>query len=161
MPTTVKAIPDGYTAITPHLRIKGAAAAIEFYKKAFAAEELFRMPMPDGKVGHAELRIGGAALMLADECPEVNMFGPGPQGSGVTIHLYVEDADAVFARAVAAGATPTFPVTDMFWGDRYGKVRDPFGHDWSIATHKEDLSPEEMARRGQEAMARMGSGKGH
>lgn len=156
MPNAVKAIPDGFTAVTPHLRIKGAGAAMEFYKQAFGAEELFRMPMPDGRVGHAEMVIGGAIVMLADEFPEMGVFGPGPQGPGVGIHLYVEDVDAAYQRAVSAGAKATMPPMDMFWGDRYGKLTDPYGHEWSLATHKEDVSPEEMARRGKEAMANMG-----
>jgi PhnB protein len=143
-------IPDGQHAITPHLVIKGASEAIEFYKRAFGAEELHRMPMPgpDGQVrlGHAALQIGDSRLFLADEFPEYGSNGPNGS-SPVSIHLYVTDANAVFARAVEAGATVTMPLADMFWGDRYGKLVDPFGHHWSIATHLEDLTPEQMAER--------------
>jgi len=143
-------IPEGNHTITPHLIVKGAAEAIDFYKRALGAEELSRMPFPapDGsmKVGHAELRIGDSKLVLADEFPEYGAVGP-TGNSPVTIHLYVTDADAAFARAVEAGATVTMPLADMFWGDRYGKVVDPFGHHWSIAEHLEDLSPEQMMER--------------
>jgi PhnB protein len=143
-------IPDGQHAITPHLVIKGASEAIEFYKRAFGAEELHRMPMPgpDGQVrlGHAALQIGDSRLFLADEFPEYGSNGPNGS-SPVSIHLYVTDANAVFGRAVEAGATVTMPLADMFWGDRYGKLVDPFGHHWSIATHLEDLTPEQMAER--------------
>jgi uncharacterized glyoxalase superfamily protein PhnB len=143
-------IPEGHSTITPHLVIKGAAEAIEFYKKAFGAEELLRMPMPgpDGqiKVGHAELKIGDSRLYLADECPEYGVSGPNGS-SPVTIHLYVTDADAAFGNAVEAGATVTMPLDNMFWGDRYGKLVDPFGHHWSIAEHLEDLTPEQVQER--------------
>jgi PhnB protein len=143
-------IPDGYRTITPHLVIKGATEAIEFYKRAFGAEELCRMPFPgpDGqmRLGHAELQIGDSRFFLADEFPEQGVTGP-TGSSPVTIHLYVTDADAVFGRAVAAGATATMPPADMFWGDRYGKLVDPFGHHWSIATHLEDPTPEQMQER--------------
>jgi uncharacterized glyoxalase superfamily protein PhnB len=143
----VEAIPEPYRSVTPHLKIKGAVAAIEFYKQAFGAEELSRIPMPDGRVAHAEIRIGDSVIFLADEMPEYGAFGPSGQGSPVSIHLYVEDCDAVFARAQNAGAKATMPLSDMFWGDRYGKLMDPFGHEWSVATHKEDVPPEELARR--------------
>jgi uncharacterized glyoxalase superfamily protein PhnB len=150
------AIPEGFHTITPHLVIKGASEAIEFYKRAFGAEEICRMPMPgkDGqmKVGHAELKIGDSILFLADEFPDYGSFGPG-ESSPVNLHLYVTDVDASFARAVEAGAKATMPVADMFWGDRYGKLVDPFGHDWSLATHKEDLTPEQMQERMEAAMA--------
>lgn len=143
-------IPAGRHAITPHLVIKGASEAIEFYKKAFGAEELYRMPFPnpDGtmKLGHAELRIGDSRLFLADEFPDHGSVGPSG-GSPVTIHLYVTDVDAAFARAVEAGATASMPPADMFWGDRYGKLVDPFGHHWSIAEHIEDLTPEQVEER--------------
>lgn len=143
-------IPADHRAITPHLIVKGAAEAIDFYKQAFDAEELSRMPFPgpDGsmKLGHAELRIGDSKLFLADEFPEYGSVGPGA-GSPVTIHLYVTDADATFARAVEAGATVSMPLSDMFWGDRYGKVVDPFGHHWSIAEHLEDPRPEQIRER--------------
>jgi uncharacterized glyoxalase superfamily protein PhnB len=144
------AIPDGFHAITPHLIIKGAAEAIDFYKRAFGATELNRMPMPspDGqmKIGHAALQIGDSKLFLADEFPEFGGFGPG-KTSPVTIHLYVTDANASFARAVEAGAKVVMPLSDTFWGDRYGKLVDPFGHHWSLAEHLEDLTPEQMMER--------------
>jgi PhnB protein len=151
-------IPAGYHAITPHLVIKGASEAIEFYKRAFGATELCRMPFPgqDGqvKVGHAELQFGDSKVFLADEFPEQG--GLGPQGSSpVTIHLYVTDANAAFDQAVEAGATVLMPLMDMFWGDRYGKLVDPFGHHWSLAEHLEDPTPEQMKER----MAAMFSGQ--
>ncbi|WP_435021534.1 VOC family protein [Tundrisphaera sp. TA3] len=143
-------IPAGHHSITPHLIIDGAADAIEFYKKAFGAVELGRMPMPraDGSmmIGHAAIRIGDSQVFLADEFPDYGAVGP-KNGSAVVIHLYVEDVDAVFAQAVEAGATVTMPVENMFWGDRYGKLVDPFGHHWSIAEHLEDLTHEQMAER--------------
>ena len=143
----VSPIPNGYHTITPHLVIKGAAEAIEFYKRAFGAEELARMPwpMPDGqvKIGHAELKIGDSKLFLADEFPEYGSVGP-VGGSPVTIHVYVTDANAAFARAVDAGATVSMPLGDQFWGDRYGKLVDPFGHHWSIATPKREVSEAEL-----------------
>lgn len=143
-------IPAGAQSITAHLVIKGAAEAIDFYKRAFGAEELYRMPFPgpDGqmKVGHAELRIGDSKLYLADESPEHGCLGPSGS-SPVTIHLCVTDADATFARAVEAGAKAVMPPADMFWGDRYGKLTDPFGHDWSISEHLEDVTPEQMEER--------------
>jgi PhnB protein len=149
-------IPAGYHAITPHLVIKGAAEAIEFYKRAFGAEEVCRMPFPaeDGgvKIGHAELQIGDSKLFLADEFPGYGSVGP-DGSSPVTIHLYVIDADATFNRAVEAGATVRMPLEDAFWGDRYGKLVDPFGHHWSIAEHLEDLTPEQMQERMAAAMA--------
>jgi len=139
-------------SVTPHLVCAGAAAAIEFYKKAFGAVELTRMPGPQGKLMHASIRIGDSAVMLVDESPEWGMLGPKSlKGSPVTIHLYVEDADAFVARAVKAGAKVTMPVDDMFWGDRYGKIEDPFGHHWSVGTHVRDVSNEEM----QQAMKKM------
>lgn len=142
----VKPVPEGMNTITPHLVCKGAAQAIEFYKKAFAAEERGRLSTPDGKnVLHAALRIGDSVIMLADEFPDWGSVGPETlKGTPVVIHLYVEDADSVFDQAVKAGATVTMPLEDMFWGDRYGKLRDPFGHSWSIATHKRDVSLEEI-----------------
>lgn len=149
-------IPDGHHTITPHLVIQGAAEAIEFYKRAFGAEEICRMPMPgpDGqmRLGHAELKIGDSWLFLADECPEYGVAGPNGT-SPVSIHLYVPDADAVFDQAVAAGATVTMPLADMFWGDRFGKLVDPFGHHWSVATHLEDVTPEQMKERMAAAFA--------
>ena len=148
----VKPIPDGMTAVTPHLVCAGAAQAIEFYKKAFGAVEEGRIPGSDGKIMHASIRIGGAAVFLVDEMPEWGSLGPKAlKGSPVTIHLYVDDADAVVARAVKAGAKVTMPVADQFWGDRYGQLEDPFGHHWSVGTHKRDVSEKEMA----EAMKKM------
>jgi uncharacterized glyoxalase superfamily protein PhnB len=149
-------IPEGFRTITPHLVIKGAAEAIEFYKRAFGAEELCRMPMPgsDGqsRLGHAELQIGDSKLFLADECPEYGSVGPNGS-SPVSLHLYVTDADAIFDQAVAAGATVSMPLANMFWGDRFGKLVDPFGHHWSIATHLEDPTPEQMKERMAAAFA--------
>jgi uncharacterized glyoxalase superfamily protein PhnB len=140
--------------ITPHLVVDGAADAIEFYKKAFGAQEVMRMPGPDGKLGHAMLRIGDSMLMLADEYPQWESFGPlALKGSPVTLHLSVPDVDAAFARALEAGATVRMPLADMFWGDRYGIVQDPFGHRWSLATHIRDVSPEEMAAEMAKAFA--------
>jgi PhnB protein len=141
----VKPVPDGMHTVTPHLVCNGAADAITFYKQAFGAVELGRLPGPQGKLMHAMLRIGDSAVMLADEFPDYGSFGPKSlKGSPVTIHLYVEDVDATVKRAVAAGAKITMPVDDMFWGDRYGKIEDPFGHHWSVATHIRDVSPEDM-----------------
>jgi uncharacterized glyoxalase superfamily protein PhnB len=141
----VKAIPEGMHTVTPHLVCAGAADAIEFYKKAFDAVEVGRMAGPLGKLIHAMLRIGDSAVMLVDEFPEWGSFGPKSlKGSPVTIHLYVEDVDALVKHAVAAGAKITMPIDDMFWGDRYGKLEDPFGHHWSVATHVRDVSQEEM-----------------
>jgi PhnB protein len=151
MAAKVKPIPDGYHTATPYLIVNGAARAIEFYKKAFGAEELFRMASPNGKIGHAEIKIGNSPIMLADEHPEMNARGPASLGgSPVSIMLYVEDVDAVFQTAVAAGAAATRPVQDQFYGDRTGGITDPFGHMWYIATHKEDVSPDEMQRRSAE-----------
>lgn len=148
---SVKPVPDGYHTIIPHLVVKGGDAALDFYRRAFGAEELCRMPGPDGRLMHAELRIGDSRLFLAEEFPEHGCVGPRDGISPVTIHLYVTDTDTLFQQAVAAGATAAMPPTDMFWGDRYAKVVDPFGHHWSIATHLEDLAPEEMRQR-MEAM---------
>lgn len=143
-------IPAGYHTITTHLVVKNASEAIPFYERAFGAEEICRMPFPgpDGrmKIGHAELQLGDSRLFLADESPERGMLGP--NGSApVSMHLYVTDADAAFDRAVKAGATVTMPLANMFWGDRFGKLVDPFGHHWSIATHMEDVTPEQMRER--------------
>jgi len=142
----VNPIPEGMHTVTPHLICAGAADAIAFYKKAFGAVETGRLPGPNGKIVHASLRIGDSAIMLMDEAPEWKSLGPRAlKGTPVTLHLYVEDADAVAARAVKAGAKTVMPVEDMFWGDRYGIVEDPFGHHWSIATHVREVSREEMA----------------
>lgn len=144
--SSVQAIPAGMTAVTPHLVCAGAAKAIEFYTRAFGAVELGRMPGPDGRLWHAQITIDGAPVMLVDEFPEMGSVGPlALKGSPVTIHLYVKDVDATMARAVDAGARIIMPVADMFWGDRYGQIEDPFGHHWSVATHVRDLSPEEIA----------------
>jgi len=151
--TKVKQIPDGMHSVTPHLICAGAANAIEFYKKAFNAVEEVRLAGPQGRLMHAMIRIEGSAVMLVDEMPEWGALGPKSlKGSPVTIHLYVEDVDAFVKRAVAAGAKITMPLDDMFWGDRYCKLEDPFGHHWSVATHLRDLSPEEI----KQAMQKMG-----
>jgi PhnB protein len=151
-PSQVKPIPSGMHSITPHMVCAGAADAIEFYKQAFGAVEMSRLPGPNGKVMHAMLRIGDSAIMLVDEFPDWKSFGPKSlNGSPVTIHLYVEDVDAVVARAVASGATITMPIQDMFWGDCYCTLDDPFGHHWSVATHVRDVTLDEM----QQAMHKM------
>lgn len=148
MASTVKPIPEGYHTATPYLIVSGAANAIEFYKKAFGATELLRMPHPGGKVGHAEIKIGDSLIMLADEFPEMNARSPQSLGgSPVNILLYVEDVDRVFDQAVAAGAKVVRPVQNQFYGDRMGGITDPFGHTWYIATHVEDVSPEELRKR--------------
>ena len=148
MTSRVKPIPEGYHTATPYLIIKDAARAIEFYKKAFGATELMRMAQPDGRIGHAEIRIGDSPIMLADEFPEMGHRSPQSLGgSPVSILLYVEDVDALFNQAVSAGAKVQKPVQDQFYGDRIGGVTDPFGHVWYIATHKEEVSPEEMRKR--------------
>lgn len=139
----VKAVPDGYSTATPYLVVKGAAKAIDFYKKAFGAQELYRMPGPDGTVAHADLIIGTSHLMLADKSDK----GDAVKGAASSVFLYVENVDAIARKAIAAGAKETAPVQDMFWGDRYGKLLDPFGNEWQIATHIEDVSPQEMERR--------------
>ena len=141
----VKAIPDGMHSLTPHMVCRDAAAAIDFYGRAFGAIERFRLPAPNGKIVHACVQIGDSQLFLVDEMPEHGAHGPQTlKGTPVTIHLQVEDADATFARAMRAGAMVTMPLADMFWGDRYGQVVDPFGHHWSIATHLREVSREEM-----------------
>lgn len=152
----VKPIPEGMHSITPHLVCAGAADAMAFYAKAFNAVELAKLPAPDGKLMHGLIRIGDSFVMLVDEFPDFGSFGPKAlKGSPVTIHLYVEDVDAIFKQAVAAGATVKLPLENMFWGDRYGILEDPFGHLWSVATHIEDLTPEEI---GEAAKRGMGSG---
>ena len=144
----VKPIPEGYHTITPYLSIKGASDAIEFYKKAFGAKEVMRMGEPDGRIGHAELQIGDSKIMLADEHPEMDFRSPRAiGGTPVLLHLYVEDVDNVVGRAVAAGAKVVRPVQDQFYGDRSGSVADPYGHVWHVATHTEDLSPDEIRKR--------------
>jgi len=153
----VSAIPEGVNPVVPHLSIKGAKKAIEFYQAAFGADVVQLMPMGDDLVGYADLKIAGSRIYLADSMPGWGpVRSPGElKGTSVTIHLWVEDVDAFFARAIEAGATAVMPVADQFWGDRYGLLADPFGHTWAIATRKENLSAEEMMQRGQEAMAKM------
>src|SRR3954468_3430068 len=154
-----KPIREGYHSVTPVLVCDGAAKAIEFYKEAFGARERVRMDAPGGKVGHAELEIGDSLVMLSDSFPQSTMKSPRELGGTTAgVFMYVEDVDAVVKRAVDGGATVTMEVADQFWGDRFGSITDPFGHSWSIATHVEDLSPEEMARRSKEAMAAMSGG---
>lgn len=155
MPTqSANPIPPGMHSLSPHIVCAGAAKAIDFYKAAFGAVETARMPGPDGRLMHAAVKIGDSTLMLVDEMPEWGVKGAKALGgSPVTLHLYVQDADATFARAVAAGAKVTMPLADQFWGDRYGQLEDPFGHKWSIATHKLDMTPDEMAQ----AMRQMAS----
>jgi PhnB protein len=159
MADPVKPIPDGYHSITPSLTCRDAAAAIEFYKKAFGAKEIHRMPSPDGKISHAELKIGDSTIMVNDEFPGMAMAPPTSGIPSNYLFLYVTDVDATFKRSVEAGAKSTMPVQDMFWGDRYGKITDPAGHHWGIATHVEDVTPEEMQRRGAEFMAKAAAAK--
>lgn len=148
MAPKVNFIPAGYHTATPYLIVQGAAKAIDFYKKAFGAEEMFRMGTPDGKIGHAQIKIGDSQIMLADECPEMGAMAPQPPSRPpVSLYLYVPDVDSLFARAVAAGGKALRPVQDQFYGDRTGMLADPFGHTWGIATHKEDVPPEELERR--------------
>ena len=155
----VKPVPDGMRTVTPHLVCAGAADAIEFYKKAFGAEEQMRMPGPDGRLMHACIRIGDSPVMLVDEMPEWGSLGPKSlKGSPVTIHLCVEDADAAFKRAVGAGAKVKMALEDTFWGDRFGVLEDPFGHQWSIATHIRDMTPEEIQQAAQEFFQQSGAG---
>jgi len=143
----MKKIPEGMHSITPHLVCAGAAKALDFYQKAFGATEVGRLPGPDGRLMHAAMKIGDSTVMLADEMPEWGSLGPKAlKGSPVTIHIYVEDVDALVARAEKAGAKVTMPVAEQFWGDRYGKLEDPFGHHWSVATHVRDVTPEEMKK---------------
>ena len=150
----VKPIPDGYPRVSPYLAVDGAQAAIEFYKTVFGATERMTMPGPDGKLGHAEIQIGDSVIMLADEFPEMDHRSPKSiGGSPVLISVYVEDVDSVFDRAIDAGATAIRPVEDQFYGDRTGGFEDPFGHRWSVATHIEDVPPEEMAERAAAAMS--------
>ena len=153
----VKAIPDGYHSVTPYLIVKGADRAINFYKEVFGASQRMRMDGPNGTVGHAEIEIDGSAVMLADEFPDMGCRSPQSiGGTGVSLHLYVKDVDSCFSRAVAAGAKVLRPVQDQFYGDRAGTVEDPFGHVWTISTHKEDLSPEELRNRAEAVMKQQG-----
>jgi len=154
MPT--QPIPEGYSTISPYLAVDDAAEAIAYYKKAFGAEETVRMDAPDGRIGHAELKIGDSHVMLSDPFPQASTTPPKELGgTSASIFMYVEDVDAVVQKAVEAGATVTMEVEDQFWGDRFGSITDPFGHNWSIATHVEDLTPEEIEERGKAAMAAM------
>ncbi len=155
MASRIREVPKGFHTATPHLIVTDSARAIDFYKRAFGAEELFRVDLPNGKVGHAELKIGNSIIMLSDEMPGCARSPQSLGGTGVDIFLYVKDVDQVFNQAVAAGAKIAMPLGDMFWGDRYGQVTDPFGHSWSIATHKEDVHPEELRKRAKTAMAQM------
>ena len=154
----VKPIPDGYHTITPYLAVEDTATAIDFYTKAFGAQEVMRMPGPDGKIAHAEIKIGDSTLMLSDPFEQSSVRPPAERGGPTaSLFLYVEDVDKTFEQAIEAGATETMALEDMFWGDRFGSVTDPFGHVWSMATHKEDLTEEEMAERSKAAMAEMGA----
>jgi PhnB protein len=155
MATRIKEVPKGFHAVTPYLIVTDSARAIDFYKRAFGAEELLRLDGPDGKVVHAELKIGDSIIMLSEEMPGHTRSPQSLGGTAVDIMLYVKDVDQVFNRAVAAGAKVAIPLSDMFWGDRYGQVTDPFGHSWSLATHKEDVPPEELRKRTKAAMAKM------
>src|SRR5271170_6160786 len=157
MADKVKAIPDGFHTITPHLVVRDAHRAIEFYKQAFGAEVLHVAPAPGGKVMHASLKIGDSILMLNDEFPEYggSLAPTAAGGSGVALHIYLENVDAAFARAVSAGATVKMPLMDQFWGDRYGMLMDPFGHKWSLATHTRDMTQEEMLQEQEKAFAKM------
>ncbi|MDA0810493.1 MAG: VOC family protein [Planctomycetota bacterium] len=152
---TVSPIPEGYHSLTPYLVCKGATAAIAFYKQAFNAEEVMRLDMPGGMIGHAELKIGNSHLMLADECEMVSA-PPKPGDSGMGLCLYVENCDELFAQAIAAGGTEKRPMQDQFYGDRSGTLVDPFGHVWTVATHKEDLTQEEISERMAAFMQNMG-----
>jgi PhnB protein len=151
-----KPIPEGYHSVSPYLAVDDAAKAIDFYMQAFGAEEQVRMHGPDGKIGHAELQVGDSKVMLSDPFPQASTKPPKELGgTTASVFMYVEDVDAVVKRAVDAGATVTMEVADQFWGDRFGSITDPFGHSWAIATHVEDLTPEEIEERGKAAMAGM------
>jgi PhnB protein len=156
MANRVNPIPKGYRSVTPYLTVNDAARALDFYKRAFGAQEVMRMDGPNGKIGHAEIKIGDSIVMLADEMPGTGARSPQSLG-GTTggVMLYVENADTVFNQAVTAGAQVEAPLADMFWGDRYGKLKDPFGHSWSVATHIEDVAPAEMSKRMKDAMSKM------
>ena len=157
-----KPIPDGFHSLTPFLICKDAVNAVGFYQRAFGAEEISRLVGPDGKLMHAALRIGDSVLMLTDECPEMAAFSPlHLNGSPVTVHLSVADADAAFTRAISAGATALMPVTEMFWGARYGVLKDPYGHSWSVATQVKDLSPGEIQAAAAKACAEHTSAAAH
>ncbi|HSB14821.1 MAG TPA: VOC family protein [Bryobacteraceae bacterium] len=157
----VKPIPDGCSTVTPYLVVKDAAKAIDFYKRAFGAQEVMRMPGPGGHgVMHAEIKIGDSLIMVSDEFPGTNVTSPETAGTTTaSLFVYFEDVDAAFQRAVGAGGKPVMPPADMFWGDRYGKLVDPFGHHWGLATHKEDVIPEEMSKRADAFFASMAAGQ--
>jgi PhnB protein len=158
MSSSVRPVPEGYHSVTPYLAVDGAAEAIEFYKKAFGASEVMRMAAPGGKVGHGEIEIRGSRIMVADEYPDMGFRSPKAYGgTPVTLHLYVENVDAVARQAVAAGAKELRPVKDQFYGDRSGTFEDPYGHVWHISTHREDMPAEELRRRADEAMKQQGS----
>ena len=149
-----KPIPDGFHSVTPSLIVSNAAEAIEFYKKAFNANEIYKFPTPDGKILHAMIQIGDSFVMMSDEFPTMGMKSPATLGgTAVTLHLYVEDSDKIFKQAVDAGAVITMPIMDSFWGDRFGTVMDPYGHSWAIATHKIDMTPDGLRKAGQEYFA--------
>lgn len=156
----VKAVPDGFNTVSVYLIVPNAVEAMEFYSKAFGAEIGFRMPGPDGEsTMHAEMRLGNSTIMLSDENPQWNMKGPNALGgTPVSVHVYVDDCDAVFNQATEAGCKPMGPMMDMFWGDRFGKVTDPYGHQWSIATHKHDYTPEQMAKGAEQFFKQMADG---
>jgi len=153
----VKPIPDGFSSVTVSLIVKDAASAIEFYKKAFLAEEMYRFLGPDGKsIMHAEVKIGNSIIMISDEMPQMNCLSPLTiGGAGAAIYLYVEDADETFKRAISSGAKPVMPIMDAFWGDRWGSIIDPFGHTWSIATHKTDMTMDEIKKAGEALFKQM------
>jgi PhnB protein len=154
----VPAVPRGYHTVTPAIMVRGAAQAIDFYKRAFGARELMRMAGPDGKVMHAELRFGDSVVFVGDEMPDQGKPSPQTLGNATgSLHLYVPNVDAAVKRAVDAGARVTMPIADMFWGDRYGKVADPYGHEWGLATHKEDLTTAQMKKRAAEFMKQQAS----
>jgi len=155
MPNAVRPIPEGYHSVTPYLTVNGAARAIDFYQRAFGAKEIMRSNAPDGKIGHAELKIGDSIIMLADEMPGSGTRSPQSLGGTTSgVFLYVDGVDKVFNQAVAAGAKVETPLANMFWGDRYGKLIDPFGHSWNLATHIEDVAPQELEKRMKEAMSK-------
>jgi PhnB protein len=154
--TDVNPVPKGFHSVTPYLVVRDAAKAIDFYEKAFGAQEVMRMEAPGGKISHAEIKIGDSIVMIADENPNTTTRSPQAlNGTTVGLFVYFDNVDPVFNQAVAAGAKVTLPLADQFWGDRYGQIADPFGHTWSLATHVEDVAQEEMGRRAQEAMAKM------
>lgn len=157
MPAKVKAVPDGFNTVSVYLVVRNSKEALDFYSQAFGAETVYRMPGPDGKsTMHAEMRIGNSTVMLSDENPQWDLKSPLTLGgTPASLHLYAEDADGLFNRALKAGCTVAMPIQDMFWGDRYGKVKDPYGHQWGIATHKEDVPPAELEKRAKEFFASM------